>query len=225
MVSARGHLRIIPDIKKIREDITRESRKKIDLLFRRASRRAARKIAGKIRSWVIDDPAIKSLTAHHVGSLKSNFGLAEARANRAISDIIVAMADSIYLELKPPTSKFGLGKIRFGIAPDIDEIAGLDSGSFDSEGKHADEVRWLEWLLTRGSEVILDFDIVESTNLRGNKYSRTGLSLMIHPFEGAWRVPPEFAGTRKDNFILRMIEAHQNEIVDIVLNTLENTYV
>lgn len=77
---------------------------------------------------------------------------------------------------------------------------------------------WLEWLLLEGNKTIVkDY----SVKIGLNKYSRTGLAVMI-PSKKSWRVPSEFTGTISNNWITRAIDNSQNDIADSI-NRILNT--
>lgn len=62
---------------------------------------------------------------------------------------------------------------------------------------------WLEWLIIRGDKVI-----IKDYRFRLGRYrsSRTGGGLMFHKDGGLWRVPPEYSGTKSNNWFTRAIE-------------------
>ena len=52
--------------------------------------------------------------------------------------------------------------------------------------------------------------------------SRSGDALMIQS-SSSWRVPPEFAGTIKDNWTTRALNRIDNKIINLIQTTLENS--
>jgi len=73
-------------------------------------------------------------------------------------------------------------------------------------------IDWLRWLLHEGSGAIIrDYTFSSGFHRR----SRTGLGIMVET-GGSWQMPPEFAGTASDNFVLRALETIDQEIDNIV---------
>jgi hypothetical protein len=67
---------------------------------------------------------------------------------------------------------------------------------------------WLEWMLLRGSSVIImDYEI-------GIGLGRTGNNVMIHAPGSHWSIPPQFAGTKDDNFVTRSLDKVRQQIAD-----------
>ena len=72
---------------------------------------------------------------------------------------------------------------------------------------------WLNWLLTRGDDIIVgDYSFVERTGS-----GRSGLGDMVAG--GMFRIPPEYSGTGDDNFITRTLRGET--ITDKILQVLE----
>lgn len=71
---------------------------------------------------------------------------------------------------------------------------------------------WLEWLLLNGDTIIVRDYHVEVAK-RGS-LSRTGLAIMSTG--GRWRVPPEFSGTIRNNFVTRTLDSIEPNIHDII---------
>lgn len=61
---------------------------------------------------------------------------------------------------------------------------------------------WMRWLLLFGDDIIIsEHEIKFGTNLPG---SRSGQALMVES-AGVWRVPPQYAGTIRDNWLTRTL--------------------
>ena len=75
------------------------------------------------------------------------------------------------------------------------------------------QITWLDWLMTRGTKVVVeDFEFV-STDY--DDKSRSGGGFML-PTGGVFRVDPKFAGTAGDNFITKAIIANDENIRRII---------
>lgn len=156
-------------------------------------------------------PTFSSLLS---GKLKADFGLTDQLAVNAKNEIISHIVNNIRVQYNLRSQKnIKVGQGVFGsfflvLMPDPNFYEKIKSGSYISNGAYVRKygldgnIDWLEWLLTRGTEIVIaDFEVKY-----GNfKNSRSQLALMQEG--GAFRVDPEFAGTLEDNFITRTIES------------------
>lgn len=78
-------------------------------------------------------------------------------------------------------------------------------------------IPWLEWLLLEGGKILIKNYTVK---FGPNNRSRTGFAIMVSSSEN-WRVPPEFAGTKTNNWITRALENVEDQIVDLMIKELE----
>lgn len=80
-------------------------------------------------------------------------------------------------------------------------------------------IPWLDWLLNRGSDIIIaEYEVKSSPQY--TDYSRTGDTLMVKN-GGAWRVPSAFAGTADNNFITRAINDALPAIEQIFIQNIQ----
>lgn len=156
-------------------------------------------------------PTFSSLLS---GKLKADFGLTDELAFNAKNEIVSHIVNNIKIQYNLKSSKdIKAGKGIFGsfdlvLKPDPDFYEKIKSGSYISNGAYVrkygldGKIDWLEWLLTRGTEIVIAGFEVKYGRLDN---SRSQLALMI---EGdSFRVDPEFAGTIEDNFVTRTIES------------------
>jgi len=180
--------------------------------FQRALNSAAPAIREKaaiiLQKRILQQPEIQSLIG---GDLQAEMGLVAPAQN--VKEIIDTVIRSISL-VKKPTIISG-NKVSGGfslnmIEEDFSDVLSLSTSSFISENGHL--VSWLEWLLTRGDDIILrDYSITFDLSPSEVEKSRTGDALMIKSTRG-WRVPPEFSGTLDNNFITRAADGISNEL-------------
>ena len=77
-------------------------------------------------------------------------------------------------------------------------------------------IPWLDWLLTKGDQILISgFEFQPGSNLGRSRAGR-----MVESPMGNWRISPEFAGTKSDNFITR---AFDRNIQDKIVNTVKKT--
>lgn len=163
------------------------------------------KISEIIVNNLISQPEYQSLIS---GKLKGEFGIPDS--NSRLSDILDTIKNGGMLT-KKPTSVVN-GKISAGIKlemikSDFVDLLSLGSASFTTEKGY--QLDWLRWLLIEGDSVIIgDYSFIEGPS----PYSRTGLGVMRKNMSAFWRVPPEFAGNIKNNWITRGIESASSQI-------------
>lgn len=158
-----------------------------------------------ITQSILNSPTTHSLL--YGGQLQAEFGVTYSDGINTIAEILLILRESAKLEYIP-VKKIGntiKGVIRLvALAPeDIQRIIQLPSGSYTSNsGKR---VEWLKWLLTEGDKIIIrDYEIDYQ---KGLDKSRSGLAIMVKkPGGRGWRVPPEYSGVEKDNFITKAVD-------------------
>jgi hypothetical protein len=100
------------------------------------------------------------------------------------------------------------------------DILGLPDSFYDSNGH---KIEWLNWLLTKGDGIIVSGYRYRDASGRGRAGSRAG-GLMYKG--GAWRVPPQFSGTARNNFLTRAFDVPyiQQEIGLVIENELSKRF-
>jgi hypothetical protein len=164
---------------------------------------------------IMNQPEYASLLS---GQLKAEFGLPDSDSR--LSQILSTIQDSSNI-VRKQTSITG-GKISSGIRfqmikSDFEDLVNLGAASFTTE--KGSNLNWLKWLLTEGDSVIIsDYQFIAGSYAS----SRTGMGIM-RSFGGAfWRVPPEFAGTIRNNWITRAIDDASSDIEKQLENILRN---
>jgi hypothetical protein len=166
-----------------------------------------------ISGWILAQPEIISLNTSSPDSLAGQFGLLPGQAMSATTSVIAAVKDSITVKI----AKFN-NKLQGGITVEFQpanfiNILNIPQGHTPISGG---DLHWMDWLIKRGDNIIV-------VNYQYNPKSgvgRSGLGQMISG--GSFRVPPQFAGTEKDNFITRALigPSQESAIVAIFRNVL-----
>ena len=80
------------------------------------------------------------------------------------------------------------------------------------------DLPWLEWLLFKNNA-----PIVKNYNVKfgSSPYSRSGLAIMV-PSSNNWRVPPEFAGSIRNNWTTRAISRAEPAVYGIIKKAIED---
>ena len=150
------------------------------------------------------------------GQLKVDFGLTDGLADAATRDIVNAVASAVKIFIRPPKTKTAktLGSLVIQIDPTIVSTAVQTSTTNGIYNSNGNQITWLDWLMNKGTQVIIDgFEVVSTTDY--DERSRSGGGFML-PTGGVFRVAPEFAGTAGDNFITRAIIANGPNIRKII---------
>lgn len=169
------------------------------------------KIPPIISDAIVSQPEYASLVS---GSLRLEFGI--PNANSKIAELINFWINNMKFSYQPPS--IISSKIRSSISlemikSDFSDILGSDAAQVIDNARGY-SLPWLEWLLLDGSKIIVPkYDVIIAPNSR----SRTGMALMKSS-KTNWKVPSEFAGTIRNNWITRSIENNNS----IIINTIES---
>lgn len=160
---------------------------------------------------VMGQPEYESLSSFF-GKLRSEMGLEFGREQ--IAKLISHWVDTVQVQsfkFRSIGNKiFGGFKIQAFQADfqDIIQQEGAFYTSINMKGE-ATSIPWLKWLLLLGDNVIVRTHFyVEGPQYI--KYSRTRRGIMMPKFKGhkiGWRVPPEFSGTGRNNWVTRGVKA------------------
>ena len=167
------------------------------------------RISNLLRTAIETSQTIQSLES---GKLQVDFGLTDGAASAATVDIVNAVVSSVNVFFQKSRRGKTLGNLVIQIDPATVSavVQASPHGIYDSNGH---QITWLNWLMTRGTQVIIDDFEVVSTDY--DDKSRSGGGFML-PTNGVFRVDPEFAGTPGDNFITKAIIANGPNIRRII---------
>lgn len=151
-----------------------------------------------IRASIESQPAYQSLISNGPYTLPAMFGFNNG------SDRISSIVDFLINSIKVNVVAGGTGG---SIKMDIDIVSNIDTDDLmrlrvASVNIDGGKIPWLEWLLTRGTDILIAaYDVVYGSF----PDSRSGNAVMMSN-TGSFNIPPEFAGTPSDNFLTRAIE-------------------
>ena len=193
--------------KKVNKAIAQEANKKI--------KKNSGAIQDRARAFAVSSliaqPEIASLAG---GELAGAFGIQVQTSVSAISAITSSFAQSIYSEVKQFSNDLKGGIFIYFQPDNFTNLLNLPQGhTIYAKG----DLHWLQWLLERGDEIIVAGYDYEASTGRG----RSGLGFMDKG--GAFRVPPQFSGTKDDNFISRALigKAQEQAISKILMDVLK----
>jgi len=169
-----------------------------------------------IKQNIMSEPEYSSLTSSQ-GKLRLEFGIDNTMmVDMAIDNIV----NTVNITLKPvKIANVGLTGGFLLTAIESDELQ-MISKSFAQMTEKGVSLEWLRWLLFEGaSPIVRGYDVSFSNN---NPYSRTGGAVMVKVGRKSWRVPPEYIGTVKNNWITRAIDKTDEAITKIIQAEIEN---
>lgn len=178
----------------------------------RATKRAIPDITEKIRKeslyiWRTSD------TYHSlmVGELNHELGFPKGSAFELVDGFLEEVANSLRVDFveftKPKGSFFGGGLYVYVLRQDLSNALGSAFSSFKTDKDY--DIKWAEWLLTRGNSIIISSHVFR---LGFSEFSRSGDGIMIKSRNGVWRVPSEYSGVLGNNWLTRELRKNMKTI-------------
>lgn len=155
------------------------------------------------------------------GKLKEDFGLFGNVVNVTVQEICKIISENVKLNANPSTKSLIILNTTLELLPSQNyaKLIKAAGGSFPSRGGNVD---WLEWILTRGTQVVVG-DYWLFPFARGR--TRSGGSSVMKEIEKTardpFRVDPNFAGTLEDNFITRAIQSSSDDILSALAISID----
>ena len=178
-------------------------------------------LEGLVYSGVSNCPEMAELRG---GELGAELGLTTGVANQAAENIAIAVSQSIVIQGGKASSKDGDGGLTVYVQPsNFANVLGIKNAVvsyYSKKDKTTVDLDWLNWILTRGDEIIVSKFRFEPESGRG----RTGRGRMKKG--GSWRVSPQYAGTEDDNFITRALsdKALQAKMASIIHKAIKKNW-
>ncbi len=180
-------------LSQLKEDLKRRLKPRL----RRAADGLRNELSEKIPKW-IDDSIDYYLLKNKRNRVE--LGITEEQLDLAMRDVAELIIASMRIEI---TSNPGGLQLYFDERT-LSAIRALPSGEYISENGHL--VEWLDWLVTAGSEVIVQGH--HFTDMPGE--GRIGGGVMWKG--GVWRVPLEIRGDQSENFVTRIMDKKTKEM-------------
>lgn len=181
----------------------------IDSYLKKALFKIRQSLREIIRDIIHNTPEYNSLMG---GQLQYEFGIANPSSQ--LATIIDIWSNNIITEYNSPVISGNSIKASFSISlirSDFNDVLSSDAG-FVIDNFRGYQLPWLEWLLLEGNKTIVS---KQEVVIGPSKFSRTGFALM-RPSNKSWRVPSEFAGTLRDNWITRAIDNSESQINELL---------
>lgn len=184
----------------------------------RLQNKAAR-ILGRVRNFTIS--FFKSTDTYDSlvnGVLAAHFGLPAGSRRTMVDNIIEQIGNSIRINIKPVKQfgkKFrGITTINV-LVNDFSDILGMADAIVSTE--KGQSLPWLEWLLIKGDVLIISEHQIRLVGGKG----RSGMAVMVQDSSSSWRVPPEYSGTIRDNWLTRAIKIYRKSYLNSITNILK----
>jgi len=201
-------IRLIDSPAQIEKNITIAIAEYINRVITRDQNKILNRVKALIPSWIESQPEIVSLRSNNPMSLIGQFGI-QGDSNAIVNSIVSSVADATTIKfIKYSANLKGGLELQFQPAA-FGNLLNLSSGHTIFQGG---DLHWLDWLLLRGDNIIVtNYQYNPATGL-----GRSGLGNMIDG--GAFRIPPQFAGTKDDNFITRAFTSPivESQLLDLL---------
>lgn len=210
------YIEITEDINSIQKKINEAIAKEMNLLVQHNSRELIGRVREMTTQFFKNTPTFLSLAGN---LLEGEFGFYKGTGEGIATKIIETIANNIELKHKSfyGNSKNIYGNLTFFVLrSDFKDILSLPVASYISNDKY--EIKWLEWLLLHGDEIIITDYQIKFQNGSG----RSQQAIMVHG--RGWQVPQQFAGTIDDNFLTRELLNFGNEYVNNIADILKDMF-
>lgn len=199
-------------------EISRLIKEQIKTIIQNTINKSLPKIVNDIK--LVVDTALRNqpeYTSLMSGKLKAELGIPDSSV---VDKVIEGLVNTLEITNNPvKVASNGLsGGFRLTMIKS-DDMSGLiytDIASVIDEKGYS--LPWLEWLLLEGNSILVKGYTVKYTS---SPRSRSGLALMQPDGSYNWRVPAEFSGTQKNNWITRAIDSVDKEIYQIMISNIE----
>lgn len=201
--------KILESDKQISNSILQALLPEIDNFLKKSLSNIKKTLPLLIRQIIQNTPEYNSLIG---GQLQYEFGIPDP--NNQLATIIDIWSNNVFTEYTGPTVSTNKIKASFSVSlirSDFNDVLSSDA-AFVIDNLRAYQLPWLEWLLLEGNKTIVK---KQEVVLGPNKFSRTGYALM-RSSNKSWKVPSEFAGTIRDNWITRAIDNSESEINELL---------
>ena len=201
-------VKLLESDRQIQSKIYQALAKELNKSFRDSASKMKLPIVERISYALYSSPAIVALQA---GPLRFDFGLTESPAN----DIVHAIVQSIEVSSTPirATANTIKGTIFIKVQPtDYNNLLSL-SVATQSTAKGVN-LPWLDWLLTRGDEII-----VANFGVEYGPFGRSGGAHMVDK-ERPFKVNTLYSGTADDNFITRALGRIAPQIKNVIRSSV-----
>lgn len=208
-------LKILESNSQIQQSIMQALLPQVNDYMKDAISTIRKEIGTIVNNAIINTPEYDSLIS---GKLKYELGIPDA--NTKIAGLLDIWTKNIYIEYMPPKIISSKIKSSFSaslIKSNFDDVLSTDL-AYVIDNIYQYRLPWLEWLLLEGNKILVK---KQEVVIGPNPRSRTGFALMKESNK-SWKVPSEFAGTIRDNWITRAIDSIEEEVNNLLERTLKS---
>lgn len=198
------------EMKKIESDIRRGVLYNIQSKLLRAIPYLEKILPTEIRERIQNSDVIQSLRS---GNLRYDLGLTQSEVDLMSEKIPETISKNIVVSVHTD-GKNSVRLVVEMIRDGLQELLELPEAKFIQTftRNKPTEIRWLEWLLTKGDSIIVYEHCIWYTP--GNPHSRSGGAVTAVP--GSFRIRPPYSGTPENNFITRALEGIDDFVYSII---------
>lgn len=204
---------IVESVDEIGQRILRALLPQIQEYLKRAFDTTKNNIESIVNNAIINSVEYQSLLS---GKLKYEFGLPDSQSRLSTILSILSQLKVVYNKPKIVKSQIHGSFIISMIEEDYLNLLSSSAAILNTE--KGSQLEWLRWLLLLGDKTIIKEYAIE---IGPNPRSRTGNAVMVAQTKGRWNVPPEFSGTKNNNWITRAIDSVSDEIDQLLHNALK----
>lgn len=205
-------IQITDSLKTIERNVNQAIADYINDTLTKKQSRILKQLQSLIPSWIEQQPEVQSILSGSPDSLAGQFGITLSPVSiiSSITDSVVNSAEIKFIRYNRDL------KGGFELSCQPSNLANLLAQVQGHTLYNGGDLHWLDWLLLRGDSIIV-------TNYQYNPRTglgRSGLGNMVPG--GAFRVPPQFSGTKDNNFITRALlgKAQEDMITKIISSEL-----
>jgi len=207
------NVNILESNQEIEQRILKSLLPEVKTMFKRAFDKSQNDIKDVVASAIRNSPEYVSLQS---GILKGEFGL-DGSASRLKQ--ILDFWSNLTVDYKTPQiSRSGIsgGFTISMIRSDYSDVLSLEASNVTTEKGQV--LPWLQWLL-----LFADKQIIKDYEVKVGSYpnSRSGNAVMKKNMSARWGVPSAFAGSVDNNWITRSIDSVENDIFQILEQSLD----
>ena len=220
-------LKLSVNDKQIQATLTSLISREIDARITRSIPSITKYARSLITQSFLSSPEVPSLLR---GKLQQDFGLTSDLAQSAVNEILSALIAGVSVKTENVETSGVLSYLKslvwkeksiiLSVYPNPELYKSIQGGSYVSSTDRDINIDWLEWLMTRGTEIIVTGYQVKY-DPKDPSWSRSNSAIMIKRKSGAFRVDPEFSGTLEDNFITRAISTIIPELQRRIIEELK----
>lgn len=195
-------LRLLETEAQISKNINRALADRFNTIIQQRSNKIVTEVKKLIPNWIKSQPEMISLLSNSLYSLKAQFGI-PYNTDIIVNTIANSISDATSVKIKPYNVNLKNGGLDLYIQPiNFFNLLSLPEGHVIYQDG---DLHWLNWLLTRGDQVIV-------VGYEYNPQTGIGRSQLGNMQKGtSFRVPPQFSGTENNNFITRALSGKEQE--------------